>query len=163
MAAGSTYTPIATYTTSGTSSSYTFSSIPSTYTDLILVVNGSGSTAMDSYIQVNGDTGANYSFTRLYGTGSAAGSDRGSSQTSMKAGNFSTSPNANLIHFMNYSNSTTYKTVLPRSGDAGSGSAVIGAVGLWRSTAAISSITLFVSAGTISSGAIFTLYGIASA
>jgi hypothetical protein len=44
MAAGATYTPIATYTVSGSSTlTYTFSSIPSTYTDLVLVVNGSSS------------------------------------------------------------------------------------------------------------------------
>jgi hypothetical protein len=155
-----TYDKIATHTTSGTSTTYTFSTIPNTYTDLILIVNGSGSTAQDSYIQINGDTASNYSFTRIYGTGAVAASDRGSSETSMKAGNFSTSPNANLIHFMNYSNTTTFKTVLPRSGDAGTGSAVIASAGLWRSTAAISSITLFVLAGNISSGAMFTLYGI---
>jgi len=159
----STYEKVATYTTPSTSTSYTFSTIPSTYTDLLMIITGTGSTAQDSYIQLNGDTGSNYSFTRLYGTGAVAGSDRGVSQTAIKVGNFSTSQNTNQIHFMNYCNSTTYKTVLPRTGDAGTGSAIIAAAGLWRNTSAITSITLFVTAGNISAGATFTLYGIKAA
>jgi hypothetical protein len=158
--ATNTYVALDKITVGTAVSSVTFTGISQAYTDLVIVVNGTSSTAMDSYVQVNGDTGSNYSFTRLYGTGSVAASDRGSSQTSIKAGNFSTSPNANLIHFMNYSNTTTFKTMLPRSGDAGTGSAVIASVGLWRNTSAITSITLFTLAANIAVGSTFSLYGI---
>ena len=39
MAAGSTYTPLATNTLSSSSASITFSSISGSYTDLVLVMN----------------------------------------------------------------------------------------------------------------------------
>ena len=66
MAAGSTYTPIATTTLSSAQSSVTFSSLGS-YTDIILVYAGTGTSTDTQGIrfQVNGDTGTNYSNTTL--------------------------------------------------------------------------------------------------
>ena len=57
MAAGSTYTPIAT-TTLGSAGTITFSSIPSTYTDLVIVLNGNGSRVAgtdDTGLRLNSD------------------------------------------------------------------------------------------------------------
>lgn len=162
----STYTPIATYIVSGTSTStYTFSSIPSTYTDLILVINYSlnaGGTGGAVHLQFNGDTASNYSNTFMYGSGSSAVSSRATAQTYVDAGYMSSNAvSANSIsHIMNYSNATTYKTVLSRANNT-SGE-ITAYVNLWRSTAAINSIT--VSAVTnYSSGTTFTLYGIKAA
>jgi hypothetical protein len=65
---------------------------------------------------------------------------------------------------MNYSNTSTYKTSISRSGNpASEGTDVI--VGLWRNTAAISTIDIVtLSGGTqFVAGSIFTLYGIAAA
>ena len=77
MAAGSTYTPIATTTASGSASSVTFSSIPSTYTDLVIVADilGAASTA-DAVLRFNSDTTSNYSETVIRGDGSSAASAR---------------------------------------------------------------------------------------
>jgi hypothetical protein len=167
MPAGSTYTPIANTTGTGSSSSVTFSSIPSTYTDLILIANGAvTSLTGNPCLQFNSDTGNNYSYTNLYGTGSAAGSYRDSNSNKIQlVGNtyFSTTLNTNLIiHIQNYSNATTNKTVLCRSNKATDG--VDESVGLWRSTAAINSITFLTANGfLISANSTFTLYGIASA
>lgn len=161
MAAGSTYTPIATTTLSGTASTYTFSSIPSTYTDLVLVASGISNTLVDSYCRVNGDTGSNYSYTRLYGTGSSANTDRLASQTEFKAGNAGTTPSAHLLHFMNYSNTSINKVMLFNTKEASS--AVILETCLWRSTAAINSITLYLTGANFTAGSTFTLYGIAAA
>ena len=73
----STYQPIATNTLGSAAASVTFSSISGAYTDLVLIMNaGSSTTNADVDINVNGDTGANYSRTILYGTGSTAGSTR---------------------------------------------------------------------------------------
>lgn len=60
---------------SGGAASIDFTSIPATFTDLVIVTSlrGSGTDAQDSYIQFNGDTGSNYSFRRLYGSGSGSG------------------------------------------------------------------------------------------
>jgi hypothetical protein len=176
MPAGSTYTPIATTTLGSAQTEITFSSISGSYTDLILILNGIGA-VLDGYsvlAQVgNGsvDTGSNYSGTRLSGSGSAASSGRFTNQTYLRfqsvAGQSTTAGNlTNIIaHFMNYSNTTTNKTILNRSDQpAGSFPATEALVGLWRSTAAINTIKVFPFTGaSFATGSTFTLYGIASA
>jgi len=81
MAAGSTYTPIATTTLGSSATSYTFTSIPSTYTDLVIVAQIKGDTTTYLNLRFNGDTGSNYSRTTLSGNGSTASSERRSNQT----------------------------------------------------------------------------------
>jgi len=161
MAAGSTYTPIATTTVSG-ASSYTFTSIPSTYTDLVLVIQGSADTSSTVALRVNGDTASNYSFTYIYGNGSAASSSRGSNQSTMIVNDITTSQSTGIAQFMNYSNSTTNKTVITRGGAADI--STIGVVNLWRNSAAINSITVYLASPRyFVNGSTFTLYGIAAA
>lgn len=162
MAAGSTYTPIATTTLGTAVQSYTFSSIPSTYTDLVIVVNSSTASSDYTWIQFNGDTATNYSNTRLYGTGSVAGSDRQTNQTnySYTVGTI-TERNTFIANIMNYSNTTTFKTAISRFNVAGSG--VDAVVNLWRSTAAINSIKISNNGFNFAVGSTFTLYGIAAA
>ena len=167
MAAGSTYTPIATYTATGSVSTYTFSSIPATYTDLVLVINAAtaASTGNPS-IRFNGDTANNYSFTILYGNGTSAASTRDSNLSYLYfavATFLNTTYDENLIiQIQNYSNATTYKTSLARVNKASTG--VEATVGLWRNTAAINSLTIFLPNGSnFSSTSTFTLYGIAAA
>jgi hypothetical protein len=161
MAAGATYTTIATTTLTTASASVTFSSIPGTYTDLVLVANVVA--ASTTYIsgQVNGDTGTNYSSTYIDGSGTSATSGRTTNATSY--GSARTNPDSvTIIQYMNYSNTTTYKTILEKISTAGSG--VNAWVALWRNTAAITSITLFTdSANNWSAGTTFSLYGIAAA
>ena len=65
------------------------------------------------------------------------------------------------MSIQNYANTTTYKTMISRASDATQNA--IAYVGLWRSTSAINSITLSVSAGTFAIGSTFTLYGIKAA
>ena len=162
MPAGSTYTPIATTTLGSDTANVTFSSISGSYTDLILIVNGGIATQGPLNIQVNSDTGNNYSYTRLYGNGTTATSDRFSNKPNFDLGFFPNSlDNNSIIHFMNYSNSTTFKTVVNRWNSTGFAAAV---VGLWRSTSAITSIKLYnESPYNLKAGSTFTLYGIASA
>ena len=168
MAAGSTYTPIATTSTSGSASSYTFSSSPSTYTDLMLVVNGtnsSGSTE-DLMCRYNGDTGSNYSRTYLEATGSAVASGRTANAVYAIIGGYIGSGKdfVSIFQFLNYSNTTTYKTSLSRANIAAGTYGLYTTVGLWRSTAAINSVQVFwPSAGTFGNGTTLTLYGIAAA
>ena len=164
MPAGRTYTPIATQTLSTAVSSISFNQLPSSYTDLVLVVNGINATGGDALgIRFNGDTGTNYSNTRLLGDGSAASSNRNSNQTAINIGfTNSSSPSPNIISINNYSNSTTNKTAIGRSGNASNEAKA--AVGLWRNTASINSITLINLSGyNFASGTTATLYGIAAA
>jgi hypothetical protein len=167
MAAGSTYTPISTQTLGSATASVTFSSIPSTYTDLMLVSSITNSSAGSNYslsFRFNGDTGSNYSNTYLYGNGSSATSGRESGtfinigNTTFTSGTFSPM----TISIQNYANTTTYKTIIGRGNNVGA--YVMAAVGLWRSTTAITSITI-APEFTVNwnAGSTFTLYGIQAA
>ena len=165
MAAGSTYTPIATYTASGTIGSYTFSSIPSTYTDLVVILAPiAAGGAADIYMTFNGDTASNYSASILYGSGSSAGNTTYSNQNNIIIDFYGSAISSEIsnrvLQLQNYSNATTYKTAISRANRAGSGVDAI--FGMWRSTAAISSIT-FTLSSSFASGSTFTLYGIAAA
>jgi hypothetical protein len=165
MAAGATYEPIATTTLGAATSTVTFSTISSSYTDLVLISNHGVSTATANFfVRVNGDSGTNYSNTTLKGNGSSASSSRLSNfnRIVFDGDGASTSiTNTNVINFENYANSTTYKTVIGRSGDATYSTAAI--VGLWRSTSAITSITVGIDGHNFIVGSTFTLYGIAAA
>jgi hypothetical protein len=101
--------------------------------------------------------------TRLSGNGSAALSDRTSTQDVMFVGNLHTAQTTNILQIMNYANATTFKTVLCRSNQAGA--QVSARVGLWRKTPeAISTILVRPSGGAnFSIGCQFTLYGIEAA
>ena len=165
MAAGSTYTPIATTTLGTAAASYTFSSISGSYTDLVLVVAGTNTSAggRSMTLVFNSDTGTNYSSTYLSGDGSAASSGRYTSTAYIDTAasiHQSTISNA-IVQIQNYSNATTYKTALTR----GNNSAVVvrTSVGLWRSTSAITSVKVGLTADNWAVGTTFTLYGIAAA
>ena len=162
----STYEPIATTTLGSTATSYTFSSISGSYTDLILISSVKiSSGAYDITVRLNGDTGTNYSFTNLYGNGSSAGSIRASNYTYAQLDYWgytdTTNFNVNIAHFMNYSNSTTFKTILSRASNGATGTDAN--VCLWRNTNAITSIQVLSNGGTFTIGSTFTLYGIKSA
>lgn len=158
----STYTPIETFTASGSQLLITFNSF-SGYTDLRLVIAGNTNNA-NVGVRFNGDTGTNYSRTvvRGYST-STADSFRQSSQTQIMLDASVSQPGQNMfMDIFNYSNSTTYKTTLQRSNNATGG--LDQGVGLWSSTAAITSIGVLMQAPTnYTAGTTFTLYGIKAA
>ena len=161
----STYSPVASQTLSASASSVTFSNIPQDYTDLVLIASFSSAAAdNDVRCTVNGDTGSNYSYTRISGSGSTATSGRASTTyiPSYFVIGTSTNPQTIIWNMMNYSNSTTYKTILSRISAADK--ELSAEVALWRNTAPITSVT-FTNAGNNSpaqfaSGSVFSLYGI---
>lgn len=162
----STLTPIATNTLTAAAASVTFSNLPQGYTDLVLVANLKGTTALDYKINFNSDTGSNYSNTYLTATGSAASSGRRTSQTYFQPENngyvTSSLEQNTIIHFMNYSNTTTFKTALSRSNNASTGLDAF--VNLWRSTSAITSIQIAaISTPNFDTGSSFTIYGVKAA
>lgn len=160
-----TYTPIATQTLTSSTGTVTFSSIPATYTDLVFVLNIKSTDAgIDTDVTgtFNSDTGSNYSWTRIYGDGTTAGAQRTSSQSAMRIGNQSGTGSSAyspmILNIMNYSNTTTYKTMIGRPNNP---ARIVDAyVNLWRSTAAISTVTFN---STFAAGSTFTLYGILKA
>lgn len=157
-----TYKPIATTTLGSNVVTYTFSSIPSTYTDIVLICNNLVEfTNQQGYIRFNSDSGTNYSRTVMYGNGTSAASFRASNVSGINIGmSANTGGQQIIMNIMNYSNTTTYKTATDRENNS-SGAAATG-VYLWRSTSAINSITIasFDGSASIQSGATFTLYGI---
>jgi hypothetical protein len=162
MASAATYTPIQTYTIPSNTGSYTFSSIPSTYTDLVLVASMKYTVTGDyTKLTFNSDVSANYSSTLIIGNGTSASSSRTTS-----ANFIATSYDANnetftdIFNIQNYSNTTTYKTILNRHSVAGTRAEAL--VGLWRNTAAISSIILTANTA-YAAGSTFTLYGVLAA
>lgn len=170
MAAGVTYTPIASTTLGSAVASYTFSSISGAYTDLVLILAGktAAAGASDSYLmQFNGDTGNNYSRTRLLGlSGSVGSANRATAPNidfeGLAGSTGSTTFFSAVVNLQSYADTATKKTCLIRGNDATS--YVEATVGLWSNTAAITSITLSTSStSNFSVGCVFSLYGILAA
>lgn len=158
-----TYTPIQTQTLASNTNTVTFSSISQSYTDLILVVSGKMSTSADIKIQIgNGsaDTGTNYSRCFMFGHSGGVVSSRDANETKITASMYA-NPGSIIVNFMNYSNTTTFKPILVRNDI--SADITYASINMWRSTAAISYITLSHASYNFVAGSIFTLYGIAAA
>lgn len=166
--ATSSYESIATVSPSGATVSFT--SIPATYKHLQIryiakdnSVGTTGSRSMD--MQFNSDTAANYAYHTLYGTGATATSTGTGSVSSISIlgipGNGVTANmfGAGIIDILDYANTSKNKTVKTFAGtdlNNTSGAVALDS-GLWRSTAAVSSIQIIT---TFVAGSIFALYGI---
>jgi hypothetical protein len=163
----STYEPIATTTLSSASSSITFSSIPATYTDLRIVQVLTGTTNAYTKLRFNGDTGTNYSSTNIRGDGSTASSQRETSDTGIRInGNYpvNSTPSLNTVDVFSYGGSTNKTVLNSASNDQNGAGGLNRTVGLWRNTAAITSITIYEFTGdTFAAGTTATLYGIKNA
>lgn len=161
----STYTPIATNTVTGSSTTtVTFSSIPATYTDLLVVSNYKSAGNNYLMMRFNGDTGNNYSRTEMLGTGSSITNYRGTnepyayiSSTYAPTGTIGTF----VTHIMNYANTNVFKTLISTADNTTIGPSNV--VNLWRSTSAINTILLTPIGTGFDVGSVFTLYGIKAA
>jgi hypothetical protein len=145
--------------------SITFTGIPATYTDLVLVITGTISDGSNMGIRFNSDSTTNYSNTVVYGNGSSALSTRSTSTNGLALASLAATgsgPSNAITHIMNYANTTTYKTVLQRGNNLAS--LVRADVGLWRKTPeAINSIYVYVyTGGNLDVGSTFSLYGIST-
>jgi hypothetical protein len=158
----STYTPITSTTLSSDQTSVTFSGISGTYTDIVLVATTPSTQVISNMqLELNADTGTNYSVTTLYGNGSSAVSDRETSTATPSTLTLGAN-SVGIAHFQSYSNTTTFKTVVTRS-DSPNNYAMTRVL-LWRNTNAITSIKIKrAGANDIKSGSTFTLYGIKAA
>jgi hypothetical protein len=162
-----TYEPIATTTLSSTSSSITFSSIPSTYTDLRLIFTGNFSSNSDDYkLRINSDSGTNYSSLWLRGDGTSASQDRTTATSFInlsRGDGMNTSIENQTMDIFSYTGSTFKSMILRRSSDRnGSGTTEVNA-GMWMSTSAVTSINIFTDVYTFAIGTTATLYGILKA
>jgi hypothetical protein len=163
-----TYEKIATTTLGTASATFTLGSIPSTYTDLRLVIVGKGNGGEiypEGYF--NGvTTGQLYSNTWLQGNGSTATSTRNTFQNSFSLG-APQYPNNTIFTFItidifSYAGST-FKTLLTTvSTDKNGTGGVANIVSVFRSTSALTSITITDGGAAVgwAVGTTATLYGI---
>ena len=170
----STYTLIKGETLVSSAASYTFTAIPSTFTDLVVRVSGrtDRAAAFDSLVlTINGTGGTAYSRTALRGNGASAVSFNAASGasflTDLMGITASTATASTFGSFEIYIPSYTVSQNKPFSfsgagEDNNSTPVYLGATaGLWSNTAAITQLNCAPNSGTVfAAGSSFYLYGI---
>lgn len=157
----STYVPIQAITLTANTATVSFTGIPQTYNDLILVIEGTLTASGNKRIYFNG-LNTNQSSTVLYGNGTSPASARytGNGTCYLDVVNSGTNRFTNTIQIMNYASQTTNKAYLSSHNSAAVATENI--AGLWSSTSAITSFDLVVATGAsavYANGTTFTLYG----
>ena len=174
----SNYYSISTATvTSGGQTTITFSSIPSTYTHLQIraIANDTYTISAPSSGQFqanfNGDTGTNYWYHSLYGSGTAIGSQGSggyngiyvlAGTTTGGVANHLMTPS--VMDILDYTNTNKYKTTRTLSGTdvnaTGGGKYIALQSGAWANTAAITSISITTQGTAFDQYSQFALYGV---
>jgi hypothetical protein len=167
-----TYEPIATVNITATgTSTISFTSIPQTYTDLRIslngIVNGAGGVPL---LRFNSDTGANYCVIELYGAGSTPGAYTWAASSTPYVGGYgafsTTTPSMATIDIMNYTSTVMNKgsiTQVAQTYPTGPSGYVIHSSILWTSSSAITSIQLATNVTGWGATAKATLFGIKAA
>jgi hypothetical protein len=165
-----TYTFIASNTLSTSAASVTFSSIPSTYTDLVLRMSPrdtQGATDSQCFIKPNSNSGTVYTDTRMTGNGSTAISTRNASNANGNVVGFysASSATANTfgsleVYIPNYAEAAVKQIVTFGTAESNAAEVRLSVTGgLFNNTTAISS--LLINAGNnFVAGSSFFLYGI---
>lgn len=152
---------IETKTLSASAATVQFTSIPQTYTDLVLFVSARHDfTNVAGTIAFNGVT-TGFTYRGLTGDGVNAGSDTlarayYASKSTWTANTFS----SNIIYIPNYAGSTNKSFSMEQVAENNAADVDIAIrAGLWANTAAITSLSLDTSSNFVS-GSLFSLYGI---
>jgi hypothetical protein len=163
-----TYEKIATstVTTATASQTITLNSIPSTYTDLRIVISGTTNTGGKVvYLRFNGDTGTNYNTCELHASSASIASGALVASANGIKCNSQGTPNPSyaflvLADVLNYASSTSKKPVLTQAYEVdGTSRGPARNSGVWTSNNAITSVTLATSSGTFNE-VVATIYGI---
>jgi hypothetical protein len=170
---GNALTLISTQVLGSTTTTVTFSSIPSTYKHLQLriaarIATASGTNGVEFDLRLNSDTGANYAHHRLYGTGSTVASEGFGTQNQMavlqglpSASQATGIFGATIIDILDYASTTKNKTLRTLNGFNGVSNRISMHSGLWVSTAAVNSILIYdINTFSFASGSRFSLYGV---
>jgi hypothetical protein len=167
----SSFDSIATFSATGTETTYTFSSIPSTYKHLQIraIFQRNFGNQIDIGLRFNGVTAANYSGHYLNGDGTTvtANASPSSSYIAVGTGNgtsVASTLGASIIDIHDYASTTKNKTVRSFGGVDTNGVGVA-AVRLWSgawldATTAITSVTIYTFGDGMNTGTTFALYGI---
>jgi hypothetical protein len=171
------YESISTVTVgSGGAATISFSSIPSTYKHLQIRIMARSNRATfpvdDPVMQLNGDTGSNYTNHTIYGDGATTGTFASAPRSNIRgAGSLASSAgsgwSAGVVDILDYTNTNKYKTVRWLQGFdtngtvAGYGGLVVFTSGSWMNTAAVTSISFEVEGSrSYTEYSSFALYGI---
>jgi hypothetical protein len=168
---GNFYSIATTTVGAGGSSTITFSSISSTYTHLQIRMLSRSDYVSETNDQIslrfNSDSGTNYSVHRLGGDGSISFSNAATSVTAGSAGRTTGSSLASnifaaeIVDILDYNNTNKYKTVKTLSGWDANGSGMPDfSSSLWRSTSAITTITMTMGTGNFAQYSSIALYGV---
>lgn len=161
-----------TYLSSGSASSVSFTSIPSGYQHLQLRIISRDTTGSPwgnllAIGRFNSDSGNNYAYHRLYGTGASAVASAVTSTnkfTFLETASTETSNtfSASVIDILDYKDTNKNKTVRALSGgDFNDANGEIDLIsGLWMNTNAITQIDLTPISGNWAQYSTFALYGI---
>jgi hypothetical protein len=164
-----TFTLIASSTVgSGGAANIEFTSIPATYTDLVLKLSARRTTGSfpDGSIQFNNDTASNYLWRNVYGSGSAAGSNDGGTTTSIAIALTGSSETANTFtnsefYIPNYAGSTQKSVSIDSVTENNATTAYMSLLaGLWTGTVAITSIKIIIATALFEQYSTAYLYGI---
>ena len=156
-----TYIALSTITLATATSLVTFGSIPQTYRDLVLVVNGSFTAFSGLQMQVNADTGNNYFTLNVQNTASSSYTN---TRWFVSPNGFQAAqPFTATVQLMDYSATDKHKSALVRLGTLEPSLPRVEASALrWGNTSAMTSFRIFGSDSTFAIGATFSLYGIRS-
>jgi hypothetical protein len=159
-----TYRSLANLTLGANSATVTFSNIPQTYRDLIVVINAGTTGTAQIRLRLNGDATATYNGVRMSGEGvnpfSNSYVNNTSAAISLAATPTATALASIRVNIFDYSTTDKQKTMVTRADAAGAG--VEASSARWANTAAVSSVSVFPiePSHLWRTGATFSLYGV---
>jgi hypothetical protein len=158
-----TNTPLQSIRLTSSLATITFSNIPQTYTDLVLVLRAAqdGGAGNSCGIYFNGNTSLVYSGTQVGGNGSVTFGGQYSGNANIDFANFSASGpvfSNGIANIQSYANNTSYKSVIIKASDSSTYTEI--RAGLAKITNPITSITVQMGSANFLPGSTFDLYGI---
>jgi hypothetical protein len=162
-------TALATVTLQAATPTVTFSGIPNTYRDLVLVCSVSG-TVNDQGVRLrlNSDSASNYSTIAMGGTGAFSPGQYSFSTTTTHALIYAIhiGVNTNGIRtpitsqILDYAATDKHKPILTRAnGQNNSTTETVALASRWASLAPVSSVDILLASGNFAAGSTFSLYG----
>lgn len=156
-----TYTLLNQITLTANASSVTFSNIPQSFGDLVLVADflGASTTNAELLIRLNNDSAGNYSQVKMAGNGSSTSSSSVSGVNGARIGYGpnSTSRSNAISHIMDYSAVDKHKTILTRTNEPDE---VWATACRWANTAAVTSVSFLYEGISLAAGTTVFLYGV---
>jgi hypothetical protein len=161
-----TYDLISSTTLAAATSEVVFGSLPQTYRDLVLVVNGTTSGGNTGPIgRFNLDAGTNYPQVFMWATTAAqSGTNAGSGFSITSTSSLAGERFQGVVSVMDYAVTDKHKTVLSRSGytNAASIRIVEASASRWTNTAAITTFAVVSTGNNFAIGSTFNLFGVIS-